>query len=93
MVVCWDDLIIIMVNGIGVENDIVDFEFDVAYVFFGEDIFFGGLLECCNVWIFDFVEVLDIFIYIDDEVWVGGVWIEVLNFFGVEIFVLVVFVS
>lgn len=79
---------VVVVDGVGVENYVVEFEGDVVEGFFSENVFFGDVLECVGYGVFDFGEVLDVFVYVEDEVWVGCVWFEVLDFFG-YVFVLV----
>lgn len=61
-----DNLVIIMMDSIGVEGNIEDVEVDVVYGFFSNGIFMGGLLEIRDDGVFDFVEVLDGFGLVDE---------------------------
>mmetsp|Transcript_5297 Transcript_5297/g.19284 ORF Transcript_5297/g.19284 Transcript_5297/m.19284 type:complete len:856 (+) Transcript_5297:61-2628(+) len=88
-----DDLTTTTVNGIGVENDIVDFELDTTHVFFGEDTFLGGPLERRDARILDFVEVLDTLTHVDDKVRASGVRTEAPNLLRSKILVPAVRVS
>lgn len=55
---------------------------DILYRFFSNIIFFGSLLEGSNIRVFDFVYVLNSFRIVKENVRIGSVGIEILDFFS-----------
>jgi hypothetical protein len=61
------------VDGIRVQDNVVNFKLDTAHVFFSHDTFFRRPLEGGDARILDFVDVLNPFTHIDDQVRTSGV--------------------
>jgi hypothetical protein len=61
------------VDGIRVQDDVVNFNLDAAHVFFSHHTFFRRPLEGSDARILNFVHVLNPFTHVDDQVRTSGV--------------------
>jgi hypothetical protein len=87
-----DDLSSSSVDGVSMESDVEHFEGTAAHVLFAEDAFLGGPLEGGDARVLDFIEILDGFSGIKEDVGSGGVGAKAPNLSGL-IWIPFVFVS
>ena len=71
-----NDLTTTSVDSIGVESHILDIEADTAHVLIGHHTLLGGPLEGSFHRVLDFIEILDLFGNINEQVGAGGLWAE-----------------
>lgn len=79
----WDDLTTSSMDGIGVEDDILDVDSHSSHALFAHYTFFGGSLECSFHGVLDFVQELDTLGSINEHVWSSVVWSEGPNLLGI----------